>query len=210
MRILAPLATDRRHTFNVNIDYRYGEKKEYNGPKWIRHKGKDNEKIINVLENVGFSAFATAGSGTPYSRQANVTEGDASGITVVSGIAQRGVLQGTVNGSLLPWSYRLDFKIDKNINVTVRQAKEGKPAKVGAMNVYIRSLNLLNTQNILAVYKYSGNPNDDGYLSSPTGQQTIAAQSNPASFTSLYSLKVNNPGNYSAPRSILVGIIMNL
>ena len=211
LRVLAPLSYDRRHTFNVTLDYRYGEGKEYNGPVWLRHKGKDNEKTIKLLENVGLNLFATAGSGTPYSRQANVTQGDASGIPVAVGIGQRGSLAGTINGSVLPWSYRLDLKIDKQIRVTWKAENEAehKPAKVGMMNVYIRSVNLLNTQNILAVYKYTGNPNDDGFLASPTGQQYVAAQNSPASFAALYGLKVNNPTNYSMPRSVMVGVILN-
>ena len=212
LKALIPFSYDRRHTINMSVDYRYKEKADYNGPVWIRHKGTDKEKIIRLLENVGFNAFATAGSGTPYSRQANVTQGDGSsnGIPVAVGIQQRSTLLGTINGSNLPWTYRIDFKIDKTYRVTWRKAKEGKEAKIGSINAYIRSLNLLNTQNILAVYKYTGNPSDDGFLSSPTGQQYAAAQNNPSSFTTLYNIKVNQPYVYSTPRMIMIGFIMNL
>jgi len=156
------------------------------------------------LENVGFNLSATAGSGTPYSRQSNVLEDAASGINLTPALA------GSVNGSNLPWSYRLDGKIDKSMRVTWRAEKDGKAAKVGNLNVYVRCLNLLNTQNILGVYRYTGNPNDDGFLESSFGKQTAAAQNSPAAFNSLYAIKVNNPANYSIPRSIMLGFIMDL
>ncbi len=204
LRTLIPLSYDRRHTFNVVADYRYGNRTDYNGPIWIMHKGKEGEKIIKILEDVGFNLTATAGSGTPYSRQANVTEAAAFGIQF------RSALEGSPNGSNLPWAYRLDFKVDKSMMVTWKPEKDGKAAKKGRLNVYVRVLNLLNTQNVLAVYRYTGNPNDDGFLSSPAGQQYVAAQNSPSAFTSLYKIAVNYPGNYSIPRSIMVGFIMDI
>ena len=38
LRILTPLAWDRRHQFNVFFDYRYGEGKDYSGPVIKREK----------------------------------------------------------------------------------------------------------------------------------------------------------------------------
>jgi len=40
-------------------------------------------------------------------------------------------------------------------------------------------LNLLNTRNILNVYNYTGNPEDDGYLSSTLGQTNTATNVSP-------------------------------
>ena len=53
------------------------------------------------------------------------------------------------------------------------------------------------------------NPNDDGYLTSPNGVTHVNNQVNPTSFTDLYSIKVNNPDNYSLPRRIKVGVSFN-
>jgi hypothetical protein len=209
LRSLIPLSYDRRNAFNVVADYRYGYRTDYNGPVWVMHKGMEGEKVIRLLENVGFNLTATAGSGTPYSRQANVTEGDANG-DVAMGVAQRSILAGSPDGSNMPWSYRLDLKVDKSMMVTWRSETDGKPAKKGRMNVYIRVLNLLNTQNVIGVYRYTGNPGDDGFLTSSAGQTYAAAQSSPSSFAALYNIKVNNPANYSIPREIIVGFRMDL
>ncbi len=209
LRTLIPLSYDQRHVFHMVLDYRYGNKTEYDGPVWIRHKGKEGEKVIRLFENMGINLTTIAGSGTPYSRQANVTEGNGNNSSVVIGVAQRSVLEGSPDGSNLPWTYRLDLKVDKNLIVTWRQETEGKAAKKGRLNIYIRCLNLLNTQNILSVYHYTGNPGDDGYLSSTVGQQYVAAQNSPTSFSNLYSIKVNNPANYSLPREIILGFMMD-
>ena len=47
---------------------------------------------------------------------------------------------------------------------------------------------------------------DDGYLTSSAAQNAIAAQNDPDAFRYLYSLKVNNPSNYSLPRMWRAGL----
>ena len=68
------------------------------------------------------------------------------------------------------------------------------------------TFNLLNTQNILGVYRATGNANDDGYLSEAQFQSIIAAQIDEASFREYYALRMNNPFNYSLPRTIRLGV----
>jgi len=70
-------------------------------------------------------------------------------------------------------------------------------------------LNVLNNRNIIAVYRATGNPNDDGYLSSADGQTALANRNDPNSFTDLYGIKVNDPNNYSRPRVIRLGLQLN-
>ena len=74
------------------------------------------------------------------------------------------------------------------------------------MNVYVQIQNLLNAQNIIEVYRATGNPEDDGYLTSAAAQNAIDATNDPDSFRYLYSLAVNNPSNYSLPRMWRAGI----
>jgi hypothetical protein len=204
LRNLIPLSYDRRHQLNLVLDYRFSSGAEYNGPVWIRHKGEDKESVLKLLQDVGFNLSAHAGSGTPFSRQSVVTQ------DVAVGLRQGTTLKGSVNGSNLPWTYGLDLKIDKDLVVTFKPEKDGKAAKVSRVNVYVLVLNLLNTQNILSVYKFSGNANDDGFLTSAAGKQFAASQISPTSFKDLYSVKVNDPSNYSLPRTIRIGFIMTL
>ena len=71
------------------------------------------------------------------------------------------------------------------------------------------SNNLFNTDNVINVYRYTGNPDDDGYVSSAEGQQDISQQIDPEAFVDQYGVKVNNPNNYSRPRTIRLGVTMN-
>lgn len=203
LRMTHPLDFDQRHTIVLNVDYRFGAGKDYNGPRWTRKKGTDKEKTIGILENVGANITFRAGSGTPYSKQGNITP-DAQ-----FGIQNTKSLSGSINGSNLPWSFKMDLKIDKDLELTWGGKKEGEEKKTANVNVYLQVLNVLNTKNIIDVYKATGDPGDDGYLTSAQAQSTIAGQNNPQSFIDLYNTKVNNPSNYSRPRVIRLGLVLS-
>ena len=197
LRIALPLSIDQRHAIHTNVDYRFASGKDYNGPVWTRYKGSDHEKAIQLFSDMGANLTFSAGSGTPYSRR---------GINSIT--AGRSGLIGSINGSNLPWTYRMDFKIDKDIKLTWGN-KEGDEKKTTSMNVNLTVLNLLNTKNILSVYSGTGNASDDGYLASAAGQNAASQQVNPQSYKDLYAIYVNDPGNYSLPRRIRLGVTMN-
>lgn len=207
LRTTHPLDYDQRHTVVLNIDYRFGAKQDYSGPVLTLRKGKENEKTVKLFENVGANLVARAGSGTPYSRQRNITQGDPNG-NVVMGVAQRGNLAGMVNGSNLPWNFKFDLRIDKDLEL-VWGKKEGEDKKYANLNIYLQVLNLLNTKNIINVYRATGSANDDGYLASPQGQLALANQTNVQSFVDLYNIKMNDPSYYSRPRVIRLGILID-
>lgn len=192
LRTLNPLDYDRRHAFTLVLDYRYGEGKKYNGPKITRKiAGTDKVKVTPLLQNTGVNFTFTGGSGTPYSRSSNIISSQLGGGSYV--------LQGMVNGSRLPWSFRIDARVDRDINV-----KFGK--KETTLNVYFEILNVLNSKNILGVYRSTGNADDDGYLAAAEYQAGIESQVDPEAFRTLYALKVNSPYNYSLPRRIRFGV----
>ena len=103
----------------------------------------------------------------------------------------------------------MDLRIDKNIDLNWGGKKEGTQKKAAGLNIYLQVLNILNTQNILGVYRYTGNPNDDGYVNDAGAQTVIAAQASQQSFRDLYGVKVNNPANYSLPRRIRIGMLLS-
>jgi hypothetical protein len=195
IRVPHPLDFDQRHTITMNVDYRFGAGRNYKGPLLTR-----NNKTIKLLEDVGGNIIFRLGSGTPYSRQSNITPEAQFGLNVNKS------LEGAVNGSNLPWNYRMDLRVDKNIQLTWGKEEAEGERKHANLNIYLQVLNVLNTKNIIRVYKATGNPDDDGYLASAGAQNTIAAQLNPQSFTDLYDVKINNPANYSRPRIIRIGI----
>ncbi|NOU46704.1 MAG: TonB-dependent receptor [Bacteroidales bacterium] len=197
LRSTMPMPWDRRHQFNLLLDYRYTSGKEYNGPRIRREKME--KAPIQVLANTGFSLTIGGGSGTPYTASENI----------ISPITPGGnLLQGSFFGSRLPWQFRLDLRVDKDINLKIggNEEKEKSPAY---LNVYFQILNLLDTKNIMRVYSSTGNAEDDGYLAAPEWQRQINNQTDPSSFRELYEVYVNNPANYSSPRQIRVGVLFN-
>ncbi len=189
LRVIFPTDRDQRHLLITTFDYRYGSGNGYNGP------------VINgkqILSNTGLNLVGTLGSGTPYSRQQQATA-DA----FINGGGNRQLI-GSVNGSRLPSQFRVDAQLDKSWNL--KWGKDGDRQKRASLNTYILINNLLNTQNIINVYRFTGNPDDDGYLNSPQFQPSIGAQLDETSFRQMYGLKVNSPGNYSVARTIQLGV----
>jgi outer membrane receptor protein involved in Fe transport len=196
LRTVFPLNWDRRHAFNVVLDYRFGEGKNYNGPTSTRQvKGTDQVKTTQWLKNFGINLTLRGGSGTPYTRSDNVVGTYAGG-----GSYQ---LEGSINGSRLPWQFGIDARVDKSFDISK------KPNSTTYFNVYFQFLNLLNTLNITGVYPATGSPDDDGYLTSPEWQDYINNQLDPTAYRDLYTLRMNTPYNYSTPRQIRLGIIFN-
>ena len=193
IRVPHPLDYDQRHTIVINTDYRFGSGKNYKGPLLTV-----KDKTVKVLENVGANLTFRLGSGTPYSKQSNITPEGQFGLNINKS------LEGAINGSSTPWNYRMDLRVDKNIQLV--WGKDEHARKYANLNIYLQVLNLLNTKNVINVYKATGNPDDDGYLTSPAAQSTIAAQVYPESFIDLYNVKINNPAYYSRPRVIRLGI----
>ena len=188
LRAIFPYSFDQRHAFAVTMDYRYGAGKDYNGPKI---------KDVEIFSNTGLNIVSNIYSGSPYSAQ-----------NVISNEGQfnpqgGGGLDGTTNGSRLPWSYRLDLQLDKTIDLEF--GKEDKK-KMTFLNVYIRVTNLFNQFNVLDVYRATGNPDDDGFLAAAASQTSIQNQLDEQSFRDYYNMKIDNPFNISSPRTIRLGI----
>lgn len=188
VRFIVPLDFDTRHAFTVSLDYRYGNGSAYNGPMlW----GKP------ILQNTGANLVFRTNSGTPYTRQLRATrEGAAIGW---QDNGQR-VVEGVINGARTPWQFRLDMRLEKDINLKLSDKK------TATLNVYLWVQNVLNTQNVTGVYRATGNPQDDGFISSPDGQQLANAQVDPAAFIDQYNIRIQNPDNYSLPRRTRIGL----
>ena len=186
---------DRRHQFNVTLDYRFADGKDYNGPVTKR----EGKKPIQWLANTGVSITMQGGSGTPYTASSNINSPISGGTNL---------LKGSYFGSRLPWAFRFDMRIDKDIDLKLGGGKDGEK-RPAYLNVYLQILNVLNAKNIIGVYSSTGNPDDDGYLSAPEWQREIATQTNADSYAELYRLYVDDMYHYSSPRQIRIGMIFN-
>lgn len=187
LRNVFPFSYDQRHAFSFTLDYRYGKGKDYNGPRI---------GDVNIFESTGLNLITLVNSGTPYSRQANITP-----VAIGVGTPQ---LVGALNGSRQPWTYRLDLQVDRTFNLEFG-GEDGKK-KRGFLNVYCRVTNLFNQFNVINVYRATGNPDDDGYLAAAQAQATIQNQLDEQSFRDMYMMSIMNPFNISRPRTIRIGV----
>jgi hypothetical protein len=104
----------------------------------------------------------------------------------------------------MPWYFEVGLRVDKAIEITKKLKG----------TVYMRAENLLNTKNVLAVYPYTGDPKDDGFLLSHLGQnriRTVVDSGLPVdNFLAMYNIYGLNEGHYSRPRRLYFGLIFNL
>ncbi|MBE0646794.1 MAG: carboxypeptidase-like regulatory domain-containing protein [Bacteroidales bacterium] len=191
LRTLNPLSFDRRHQFNISIDYRWGVGKDYNGP--VIHRKKSGKAPVQLLSNFGANFTVTGGSGTPYTKSSKIMP-----------YGGMGPIKGSINGARLPWQFVINMRIDKDFLFAMGKNKRG-----GTINVYLDILNLLNTQNVTNVYPATGSATDDGYLSAPEYQNQINQQVSSQSYRDLYSVWIANPYNFSSPRQIRLGLMFN-
>lgn len=202
LRTSMPLDFDQRHAIVLTTDYRFGQGSDYKGPqaKWA--------KVI--LENLGGNLVFRAGSGLPYSRQRNVTSGNGDNTSlVITNMNQRTSLKGRINGSNLPWQYRADLRVDKNIPLVWSKEDGENKGSSSNLNIYVVVMNLFNTKNVINLYRYTGDPDDDGYLSAPQNALGISNKLDPQSFTDMYASKIANPAHYSIPRRVRIGLVLD-
>ena len=192
LRAIFPYSFDQRHQVTGTFSFRYGEGDNYNGPVW---GGTD------FLANSGISLTFTGGSGTPYTARSEERA-----------LAQFGAssapVEGGINGSRLPAIIRMDARVDKDFKLYFGSNEDGTDRKSRTLTVYLQVLNLLNSQNILNVYGYTGNPLNDGYLASLRGITDAVTRVDPNSYRTHYNLKIQNPYNYELARRIRLGLQM--
>lgn len=184
LRYLQALDYDNRHQILVRLDYRFGSGSSYDGPVWWNKR---------VLENFGVNIVCNALSGRPYTKRDRAYNLTAS--------ASQAQIVGQINGSRLPWQVTFDARINKLFNVTKKGDKN--------IEVYVQIFNLLNTENVISVYPFTGSANDDGFLASETGQTQAAQQTSTQSYLDLYNRRLNSPFNISLPRRIRLGVAYN-
>lgn len=193
-RTINPLNYDSRHLINVNASYSFASGKDYNGPTVKNHQ---------ILSDAGISFQLTARSGTPYTEQLNATpEG-------LQNQASRPVTKGSINGSRLPWYFRVNMRVWKDFTFNVGKKKEGAEKRALDLEIYLQIQNLIDSRNVVAVYRFTGVPNDDGYLGDPSSIPQIQSAVSAQAYKDQYAAYINRPGNYSLPRRIYLGAVFN-
>lgn len=192
LKMLNPIADDRRHELKANVDFRYFSGKQYNGPIISRvvkdSTGESVRKDIKLLENFGVNFMAVAQSGRPYTKQFSNNQS-----TIV----------GSYRGARLPWGFYFNAVIDKTWPIQVKY----RPT---ALTLALTINNVFNIRNVVGVFAVTGNPEDDGYLTDPETQSVINSTLDPTSYRDLYNLYMNNNvWNYSSPRTIRLSLSYN-
>jgi len=187
LRSFFPLSFDTRHALKGALTYQFGyvskDKRvlEYNGPFAF---GKPI--LQGVVVSLGYQSL----SGRPYtSVQRAVSEAQRD-----NGVVQRAQVKGNPFGSRLPWMHEANLALQKGFRVNGKQ-----------VTAYMQIDNLLGLAQVRGVYAYTGEPDNDGYLNSPHGQQQVQNQLNAQTFEMLYRMRMLNPGNFGEPRMIHIG-----
>ncbi len=185
IRNLIPLSFDERHRLTAVLDYRYGSK-NYEGPTIAGY---------NIFANAGINLSLTAVSGRPYTRRDVVRRFGGAGF------------KGAINGSRKPWSYNVDMKIDKRFQVALGTSEGARKLNITA---FLRVNNLLDTRNVVNVFSFTGDPEDDGYLVSSFGQDEISSitqqNRNTEAFLAAYNWRLDSFSNFTLPRRIRLGM----
>ena len=134
-----------------------------------------------IFENINANALIQLGSGTPYTP-----------MKVYDAITSASVKQepiGSINSANLPWQFQIDIKIQKTFKVSNYK-----------IIPYVWVQNLLDRENVIAVYEGTGKADKTGFLETPAGQSVGG------DFSERYSFLENNPKNYGTPRMIFAGL----
>ncbi len=191
---IAPMAFDQRHTANLVIDYRLGEGE---GPEILGGR---------LLENFGVNLTAQIGSGNPFTRlrPPNDPAYVGTGHTVF----------GNVNDTYMPWRSLVNLRVDRRFDLS----------NAASLTAFVWVLNLFDTDPILGVWRSSGLPDDDMFLSREASEAVLRNVLVPESYAWHYDAGTDNPGApvtatvanqfagnraYGMPRRIRLGVRLN-
>lgn len=189
---ISPADFDQRHTLNATVDYRFAEDE---GPM---------VGGVRLLENFGINLLGQFGSGQRY------TGLQSADFSIFDSFTSD--IDGGINEVTLPATTRLDLRLDRSFNLGFAGAN---------LKAYLWVQNLLDTENIVAVYRATGVADTDGYLDTVEGQSFISARPDPEGAAFNYNTYARGPVNiggnqssaganfYSLPRRIRLGLLLD-
>ena len=177
-----------QHGYTANIPFPTSFSQENTGSINLDYHFAKNDGGP-ILERAGLNLLMTFGSGYPFTLE-SVSQNNI-------GDARFQVPLEPIGYSTSPWTFELDLRIDKTVTISSLDAM-----------FYIYVQNLLNAHNADNVFIRTGDPADDGWLGTTSGQAYAAAQSDPELYQELYNAAYlgNNSGNYLSPRQIRFGV----
>lgn len=150
-----------------------------------------------ILGGVGVGIVVAAQSGLPYTPLEPNT-----GFSVFDPFTSDA---GELDSARLPWTSQVDLRVQRRFEVG--------PASITA---FAWAENVLGTRNVLAVYRSTGEPDDDGFLPTLQGRMLTPAQQ------LLYAAYISGPATvggrqstgaplfYGRPRQVRLGVVLEL
>ena len=187
---ISPADFDQRHTVNLTADYRFGAGE---GP------------VVGgtrPFENFGINLIGQFGSGqryTPLQRCGEFNVNDSGSCDTT----------GDINSAVLPANYNLDLRLDRRFQLGFAES---------SMQLYLLVLNVLDTENVFAVYRETGQVDNQGFFNGSVGAQRLAGFQSPESILFNYQAYTGGPVNvggnqssgaafYGPPRRIRLGAL---
>ncbi len=146
---------------------------------------------LGLLENVSLNVLASFHSGTPYTPLQSQD--------LLAGTSNYGDTRGYVNSAYGPGGFLINLKLEKEFqfgNFSLRP--------------YVWVENLLDSDNIINVYRSTGSAYTAGYLNTDEGKKIVASRPDPAAYSADYASLERDPSNFGIPRTIRLGARMNL
>jgi hypothetical protein len=146
---------------------------------------------LGLLENVSLNLLTRFSSGRPYTPLESQN--------ILAGVTNFGDTRGYVNSAYGPGIFRIDLKAEKQF-------------EVGGLRLrpYVWIENLLNSENIINVYRSTGSAYTTGYLNTIEGRAVVASRPDPEAYRADYETLERDPVNFGIPRTIRVGMNLNL
>ena len=142
---------------------------------------------FGMFTNTGVNMIYSFGSGTAY------TPAD-----ITSFIYGRGEIYPTapINSGNTPWTSNLDIRFDTGLDL----------GPVG-LTIYLLAQNVLAAENVSQVFSGTGDASTDGWLYTDPGKAWLSGNEQGEDY---YLGQVRDPRNWDKPRSIQLGVKMNL
>jgi CheY-like chemotaxis protein len=106
-----------------------------------------------------------------------------------------------INSLRQPSTFKVDLRYDKTFKLNLGSRSVD-------MNVYVDVRNLFNAENVRDVWRNTGLPGTDGFLESPESSNDILV--NNEYKKDVYRYLLNNPDKWGTPRTIRLGLRVNL
>jgi hypothetical protein len=146
------------------------------------------EGQLGLLERFNVNMLFSINSGRPYTPLDywDIVTGNDGGPST----------PGYVNSRYGPGSFRMDLRVEKTFNIG--------PV---LLSPYLWVQNVFDADNVLAVYRSTGDPYTTGFLNTEKGKARIATGGE--AYAQDYKSLERNPGNFGIPRQIRLGVKVN-